>query len=135
MIVTHDRTERRRADRFRIVGCVLLLIALGLWARVAWLLFVPFEVHSGRYTLECDSPALFDGSTAAYAYDNGKSCSEARSLPGLLATTLIGMPLATLGSLLFAMGSARFRAVTHAAQRDELMFARERQMAKNRAAR
>ncbi|WP_432250410.1 hypothetical protein ACRAR1_27245 [Streptomyces sanyensis] len=103
-------------------GVVLLVVGIGLLARVTYLLVSGFDLNAPIGEFECDSLLFYDGDRA-YAASQPVPCIEARAWPKLLALSVGSMPFLAAGSALWAVGMSRIHTYKYFTECDRLQDA------------
>ncbi|MEV0846265.1 hypothetical protein AB0J21_10380 [Streptomyces sp. NPDC049954] len=125
-LVVVDRF-RSGSGRLRAWGVTLLVLAGLLWVYAAWQMFAPYTGEFGR--VDCSGPAFQDhedlyredpyrGSASRnWGVYNAESCAAARDWAGPLTALVLSTPLATVGGMLAATGTASLRVSEHIERR------------------
>ncbi|MFD3802371.1 hypothetical protein ACFWSF_14085 [Streptomyces sp. NPDC058611] len=115
--LVYDRDFREKAARRLAWGFGLLAAASGVWLWVAAQLLLPFAGPSDQ---DCESRVFYDAGDGrqpeTYAEAEGGSCEAERDLGGLLALTLLSLPFAVVGTVLYTSSSTATRLSAHAAE-------------------
>ncbi|MBW5483381.1 hypothetical protein [Streptomyces bambusae] len=108
----YDKEFRQWGERRQGWGCVLLAAAGMIWLWLAYLLFLPFQLDSHRTSGDtCESRVFYDEgkNNASYRSAEGERCDRERDLAPMLAGLLVSIPLAAIGTSLYATGTATIR--------------------------
>ncbi|WP_330300235.1 hypothetical protein [Streptomyces sp. NBC_00503] len=92
-----------------------------IWLWIAYLLIFPFSTGQGANSkpVECESRDFHqDGRKYAVSYraDAGERCDAERDWAPILAGLLLSLPLAALGTGLYATGTSATRTVAYATE-------------------
>ncbi|MFH8620118.1 hypothetical protein ACH4E8_34255 [Streptomyces sp. NPDC017979] len=127
-----DRDFRDTAERTRLRGLGLLVLAGLLWAWCAVLLLTPYEAERefarfGRDTPEeCGARLLTDQSTANDGIRKGDYCQAERDWPEAVAVLGLSLPVSIAGTVLFTTGFVSRRMSAHSQAMRELDAIAER---------
>ncbi|MFB7172102.1 hypothetical protein ACFCYM_14895 [Streptomyces sp. NPDC056254] len=132
MTDAHETNFRQRADRKLTQGVVLLLVAGGIWAALAYQLFAPFSIKRDSHgSIECASRVFYDDGEGedrrsrlkTYDEAEGTRCALARDSADMLGLLLVSLPFAVIGTIRFTSGSVTMSLRHH---EDELALEAER---------
>ncbi|MER5732785.1 hypothetical protein ABT084_31400 [Streptomyces sp. NPDC002138] len=125
----YDREFRVRGLREQGWGRGLVGAAALIWLWVAYLLVFPFSIErsAGVKPIECESRAFHqDGRyKVSYQDDEGERCNAERDWGPILAALLLSLPLATVGTALYASGTAAVRTSAYATDMARLKATKE----------
>ncbi|MBT2470567.1 hypothetical protein J7E97_22530 [Streptomyces sp. ISL-66] len=109
----YDREFRVRGLRAQGWGRGLIAVAVLIWLWLGYLLLFPFTAEG-----ECDSRVFHQNGPWPMSYhtDEGERCDAARDLGPMLAALLLSVPLAALGTGLYASGTSAVRTAAYAAE-------------------
>lgn len=115
--LVYDRDFREKAARRLAWGFGLLAVAAGIWLWVAAQLLLPFAGPSDQ---DCKSRVFYDAGDGrgreTYNGAEGGPCSAERDWADLLALTLLSLPVAVVGTVLYTSSSTATRLSAHAAE-------------------
>lgn len=126
----YDREFRVRALREQGWGRGLMAAAALIWLWIGYLLVFPFSVDQGANSkpVECESRAFHQDSrnrAVSYRADEGERCDAERDWAPMLAGLLLSLPLAALGTGLYATGTSATRTAAYAAELARLNATKE----------
>ncbi|WP_411101452.1 hypothetical protein [Streptomyces sp. cmx-4-9] len=120
--LVYDTQFRERARRAQAWGFGLLAASAGIWLWTASQLLLPFTSSDSRDDVDCESRVFYTAQDVRgrpsrdYADAEGTLCSSQRDWAGLLALTLLSLPTAVVGTVLYTSGSTGHRLSEHAAE-------------------